>query len=804
MKYVSEQFKEKQNQIIRPPLKVVFELGTDVANSVVSGVSDSSATELEFDDTVAPVVAPSSCSNEYYYAVVGENKGVDDPNSICAPDNSDSIADPTHSVPYGITEYTNANTEALIGNSESYVYNFTNIEAPMTLSFRGGVIPDVIRVEVYDNGSWVTEKIINNSNLSEEISVELDDYSPTLYHRFWVKNTTTSGRFQLNWIRADKAILVYFDNAPVRFENDYISSVNISEGTDLTSQNLPSYEMTVACIDPDGIYNPDSEYWDNQFSDGTPCYIKAGYEINGSVEYVPLLFGNLSEKPKYEQNKITFKVAVNWRTGWITNTGFDHSDYSNVGDELPNHLFWSLARKLFDSSDVFDDMTDRNNSVYNYHGDLDSEHARQLVANALGCYIVSEFGECNIYPTKEIQYKETNSYVRRYDQVKCSLENKQKVGIIKVTKNRYTVSSSFDDIEATERKEVGSGEPVVCKFLIPFYPSSKMDIVDMQSTVASANVSAVSFSGLEKLDSGDYQFSYLFSSDVVTTIQPILRFYRINTDTLDDITKMSDSSEGDVYTNNNQFVTNNYIVNKVRNVARLVNGMSKQYEVEVVQNLAHDIGDIIGLETQKGVFKTCVITGLKFNLPGSKGQITCRGINLINIPDDPDDPDSPENPDNPNNPDNPYMISNFEGQTITILRTTLTVLQTKAGYGAVGVYDKEHTGRLYVTEALLLNVTNCQYQRESQGDQGEFGLYARITETNGRTWDFSVKQIENWGNNSNPSENIPYIRLPDVQDLQNPTRYREEEMVNMIKELYEAAGIQTSIDFGVGYTYTLL
>ena len=804
MKYVSEQFKEKQNQILRPPLKILFELGTDVANSVKSGDDDSVAAELDFDDTVAPIIAPSFCSNEYYYAVLGEEVGVDDPYIICAP--GDLTAEPTHTVPYGVTAFTNADTEVLIGNSEHYFYNFTNIETPITLSFIGGVIPDVIRVEVYNNGSWVTEKIINNSSLSKEIPIELDDYTPTLYHRFWVKNTTTSGRFQLNWIRADQAIFTYPNNAPIRFENNFITSVNISEGTDLTSQNLPSYEMTVTCLDPDGTYNPDSEYWDNQFLGGTLCYLKAGYEINDSVEYVPLLLGNLTEKPKYGQKKITFKVAVNWRTEWFTNTGFDLDDYADVGDQLPNHLFWSLTRKLFNRSDVFDDTNDRNNSVFNYYGDMDSEKARQLVANALGCYIVSDFGECNIYRTKDIQYRNVDSYVRRYDQVKWSLESKPKVGMIKVTKNRYTVSSSFDDIEATERQEVGSGDPVLFKFLIPFYPSSKIDIVDMQSTVSSANVSAVSFSGLEKLDSGDYQFSYLFSSDIVTTIKPILRFYRINTDALDDTTTTSDSSTGELYTNNNQLVTNNYIANKVKNVARLISSMSKQYEVEVVQNLALDVGDIIGLETDKNVIKNCVITGLKFNLPGSKGQITCREINLIYIPDDPTDPDSPENPDNPDNPNNPYMISNFEGQTITVLDTTLTILKTKAGYGAIGVYDKAHSSNMYVSEVLLLNVTDCHYRQSRNGKsrEGEFGSYARITEINGRTWDFALKQIKGYGTDSDPVENIPFIRLPDVQELPIPFSYREEEMVKMIQKMYEAEGIQTSIDFHVGYTYTLL
>ena len=36
MRYVSEMFKEKQDEIIRPALKMRFELGTDINNPVGS------------------------------------------------------------------------------------------------------------------------------------------------------------------------------------------------------------------------------------------------------------------------------------------------------------------------------------------------------------------------------------------------------------------------------------------------------------------------------------------------------------------------------------------------------------------------------------------------------------------------------------------------------------------------------------------------------------------------------------------------------------------------------------------------
>ena len=111
MRYLSEQFKEKQNELIRPALKLFFEVGSNVVNAINSNLN----TNIGFDDTVAPVVRPQDCTNDYFYAVLGDDSSVDEPRRICAPD--DPTVLPNHSVPYGVLPYTAANTEVMIGSN---------------------------------------------------------------------------------------------------------------------------------------------------------------------------------------------------------------------------------------------------------------------------------------------------------------------------------------------------------------------------------------------------------------------------------------------------------------------------------------------------------------------------------------------------------------------------------------------------------------------------------------------------------------------------------------------------------------
>ena len=768
MRYISEQFKEKQDEIIRPALKMRFELGTDINNPVGSAGD----TYLDFDDTVAPIVKPTSCVNEYFYAVVGDNVGVDNPNRICAPDNSESIATPSHSVPYGITANVNANTEAIIGNATYFFYNFTNITSPITLSFKGGVIPDVIRVEKYQNNSWTTEITINNPELNEEVTFTPSNYTGanTIYRRFYVKNTQTGGRFQLNWIRADKSLLNYFNGAPVVFENNYISSVNITKETDLTSQTLPSYQMTITCLDPEGEYTPESEYWNNQFADFTPCYIKAGFDIGGVCEYVPLMYGNLTEKPKYEQGKITFKIAVDWYFGWSTNLGTKLGINVNEGSEILSTSFYFLIynNKIFESYDVFDDIDDRNNSIFNYYGELDAEQARQLIANALGCYMTSDFDDVVIRKTTDIQYETPEDTIMRFDQVKNSLESKAKVGKISISRNKNTVSSDYVDVETPTRKTVGSSSQrfAVFTFDVPFYANGKISIVDAQATV-STTINIYSDPEVRKKDNGMYEIGIPLTAGVATSIKPIVRFYRVNTDILEE-TEVLDESAGEVYTNNNTLITNSYIANKAKNVAHFISGLSNQYEVDVLQDFSRDLGDIIRLETEKGVFKTCVITGLKFTLPGSNGHITCRKIFSID--------------------DSKYALSGITNAEI--IKYTggggLTVLESDNDVIAVGIVK-------YNNEKYYIVIGASSIKKVQNGSTNVMSPNISITDENNHVW------YCYYFNASNTKINFTPVDLGTYNTLIVNNLYAYGAMT-LIMKLYEEQNMTSPVNYNCSYT----
>ena len=252
MRYVSEQFKEVQSEIIRPALSLLtLEIGTDTINTF-NAVGGSMNT-LEFDTSVAPVVAPKNCQNKRYYAVLGEESAIDDPNRICAPDNSGAIAKPNHSVPYGITPYKNANERAMIGDDYIPSLNFKGLTAPIQFSFVGGHLPTRIDIEFYDEnqGLWITDKAYEDLGGIKTLTYTPDSYDKDKLYHFEVQ-ATTPGRYQLSYIQLRKSRIN--NSTPVSFTINQIAKADINTETDLTSQSLPDYEMTVECLDVNEQY----------------------------------------------------------------------------------------------------------------------------------------------------------------------------------------------------------------------------------------------------------------------------------------------------------------------------------------------------------------------------------------------------------------------------------------------------------------------------------------------------------------------------------------------------------------------
>ena len=760
MRYVSEQFQALQNETIRPQLQIHFEVNTDSQNTVEVNFPE----DLAFDTTVAPAINPPSCVNEHYYAVLGDACGVDDPNRICAPDNTGALSTPQTTVPYGITPYTAADTEALIGSEEDF-YNFSDLTTPTTLHFKG-LIPEYIRVEAYDydTDSWVTEQTIVNTEMSENIvytplSTELG------YIRFYVKNTTTAGRFQLLWIKADKS---GEEGATVVFENEYVSNISISMETDLTSQTMPSYEMTVECLDIDEEYSPNTEYWNTVFTDGRPCLLKAGYEIGDSVEYVPIMYGVLTKKPSFSEGKITFNIE--FKDGYDWGEIFTSIPSSSASSDQPvvDAKFIDYVEDLFTSYDIFTGQNDENRSLCNYYGRVEGSEAKQLVANALGGYITARIDDFayDLHSTVKVQYKLYDDYLPRSNQVQCTLENQPKVGKIAISKHEYTLLSEYKDVTSAATR-MSQGENQVF-FNVPFFAIGRMTAQNFPSgySIVGLDYQSVNEDGtvltcviIKKSTSGSATNTYT------------IRFYKVADNELKAIEEITNAESGESYENSNILVTNDYIVRKVNSVAHFVGDVADQYEVDYMQDLRYELGDIIRLETQEGVFKSCIITELQYNFPGSTGRLTCRKIfSLL---------------------DCPQAVFEPDGLTIKYKNIfepdwfTSTILETSENGVVVGLMKYNET------ESVFFVLGATKMTREYNGTEAPEYITNFLTDLNGHKWGFLYYFI----NSDYFDTNAPILELPDYDAGAGAESAAAFGIINFLSEIYSAQGMTAPVDY---------
>lgn len=756
MRFVSEQFKEIQDEIIRPALsKLTFEINTDVANVVLPVGYNL----MDYDDTVAPIVTPENCLNKHYYAVVGDESTVDDPLRICAPDNSGVMATPNHLVPWGVTPYLNAHQRVIIGSSTD-AFNFKGIMSPIEFSFIGGHLPTRLDVEVIDpnTGYWVSAFIYEDLNGIRTVTYTPDSYDAERLYRFEV-HARTAGRFQVSYIMGKQSVVSGI--SPIKFEKNEIEKASIDMSTDLTSQSLPSYEMTVECLDVNAEYTPDTDYWDKQFKDGTPCYLSAAYEINGVNEFVNLMYGKLTEKPNYEQGKITFKIAVDWRKNWTYNINPYFDDSLNVGDVIPGDSFGLIISngKLFDSYEL-------DETECNYSGEIDSREARQLIANAMGCFIKADFNKVNLLNANSIQYKGFDDYLTRYDQVKYSLESKPKVGRISVVRNANTVSSEYVEVESPLSAMVGTDAQryVIFPFELPFFATGKWEMVNAQSTNPDAVVSLFANPDVRKLDNGNFEVVIPFTASEITTIKPIVRFYKVASTEFEETETLTDAVEGDVYSNNNMLVTNSDVANKVKQVAHLVSDISNQYEVDVVQDLRYEVGDVIRLETEKNTYVSCVITDVKFNLPGSNGHITCRKVFSFE--------------------DSENAILDPVGLSVSFALTSIEVTKASERAAFVGIMNEGVNTHIYVMGVE-------EYDEDISGTVTSETYNGLLTDLNGHAWKFAFYTVPS---GTIVSTDAPVVDIP-TYDVSSGITANAFGAIALLKTIYGEQGMTAPVDY---------
>lgn len=766
MKHVSDEFREILNEQIRPATRLYFEVGIDeYAPAEADPDSD-----LGFDTTVAPVTNSGNCDNQRFYAVIGDYVGVDDPNRICAP--GDPATPPPYSVPYGITPFTNANTEVLIGDNTEYYYNFVGFPYGGTLKFLGQHTPTEVRVQRYDSESlipmWYDESVIYVGQGDTEVDFNITPGTAGQFRRFYVKSSS-AGRFQLSWVKRKDT-----NSASIVFEDGIISNVNISQELDLTSQTLPDYSMTVECLDVDEIYKPDTAYWDNQFKEGSICKLKVGYEINGSIEYVPMFYGKLTKAPTYSEGKLTFDVAVDFNLRWEAEFLSVPNKTLNTGDIVDSILFVDYIGdyNLFDSYDVFHGEDDERGSECNYYGTINANEARQLIANALGCYITAGNNTVDLHNSNDIQYRTYEDYITRWEQIQATLESQPKVGKISVTRNENLLSTNSVQRTIASRFYVHADETVEVTYNIPFWEVGKFVVNDYQRSVPDAVVTAVyNYTGGEEVKAnGTVDIVIAFWADRNTFLQPKITFYGVDNNKYQETEYLTSAGKGEEYTNDNDLITNGYTADKAKRVAHLINDTSSHYEVDVVQDYRYELGDVVRLETETNVFKTCVVTGLNFVFPGSSGHIACRKIfSLEDCPQAIIDPDGLS-----------VSSTTYDDQDIVIVVREAS----ESGVVVATQIAEGSEKRLFILGATLLD-------GEIEGIPLDYQLNGYLTDLNKHDWYFYSVALKK---NAVVDTTAPVITLPDY-DYQHGATLDACGMVNLLKIVYEAQGMEAPVDY---------
>ena len=772
MKYVSNEFKSILNEQIRPATRLYFEVGID--DHELAGANPNS--DLGFDTSVAPVVTPKDSDNQRYYAVLGDSVEVDDSNRICAP--SDPTAIPPYSVPYGITSYADANTSVTIGDNTTYYYNFVGFPYGGTVCFLGGNLPTYFKLSRYDEEAemWVDEGWQLFEPGRSIITFNSDPENAGDFRKFAVKGET-GGRIQLSWTTGKKEPT---GETPVIFKDELISNVNISQELDLTSQTLPDYSMTVECLDVDEIYKPDTEYWGNQFAEGSYCKLKLGYEINGEIEYIPMFYGVLTQAPTYSEGKITFRVEADINTSWKNDFASIPDPALSTGDVVDGILFKDYLENwfLFDSFDVFHGADDENDSTCNYYGTINSSEARQLIANALGCYITVGNNSIDLHNSNDIQYKTYEDYVTRWEQIQNTLESQPKVSKISITRNENTLSSNSVQKTLAERIYIEADGEAYGTYIIPFWAVGNFVVNDYDKTAQLANVSVnYDYFDEEMNEDGTVSVTLAFDSDRNTYVKPKVTFYEVDNKKYQETSYDASSDKGEEYTNDNDLITNSYTADKVKRVAHLINDTPNHYEVDVVQDYRYELGDVVRLETETNVFKTCVVTGLNFVLPGSSGHIACRKIfSLL---------------------DCPQAVIGAEGLTITSVTSEgddveITVEETAESGVVMGVMnipaDLYPYKLLFIVGATSLNV-------DVAGESEHIHGSGYLTDLNGHDWYFYEEGLDS---NASIVTTAPIIQLPDYTDDLHISAITQG-IVHLLQRIYEAQGMTAPVDYTCEY-----
>ena len=465
---------------------------------------------------------------------------------------------------------------------------------------------------------------------------------------------------------ADARISVYPPSAnenqiqKILFSNNNLTRITYQKSTDLLVQDEFNYSLEVTALDLDRLFdpaNPQGIY--NDFTELYRVLVTFGYEIEqGRYEYPYRKVMYLTERPTYDGNKVSCKFGL---LPWVANLynnnlikpklGNGGSFNSNLFDVLkatyvnpPNFGETLVTRIMREKTGyVRDDYSSNSYSSSNVNTDI-----YKLLTNATGMYI-SEGFYINSYNTKYgYTTEDFNEQLRRYFAGEIS-------EVKHLTRNDIDESGFSLQIlpqlkTLTIYKYTNEPETDVSS-TITGIKLEKSDFEPDDSGNSNAYYTIENIDGQQISDCRVYNFTGAnlewYTATIVCDKKTGICNYairvRVKTSELTDngVTFDADlygvkqsktnvdlavSDVGEDMVVDNPYITTDKLVEIAQKTIKAVAMCREVYRLTVVQDIRLQLGDIITIDTPYENEVPCIVTGLKYNIPSIKGEITCRRL----------------------------------------------------------------------------------------------------------------------------------------------------------------------------------
>ena len=192
--------------------------------------------------------------------------------------------------------------------------------------------------------------------------------------------------------------------------------------------------------------------------------------------------------------------------------------------------------------------------------------------------------------------------------------------------------------------------------------------------------------------------------------------------------------------------------------------MKTFFNVEDLGDLRYEVGDIIRLETEKNTYVTCVITNVRFNLPGSNGHITCRKVFAFE--------------------DSDKAILDPVGLSVSFGLTEITVTKQSERACFVGLMHTAADTYIYVMGVE-------EYDKDLSGTVTSETYNGKLTDFNGHEWKFDCYSVPS---GTPVTTGAIAIDLPEY-DVSTGVTPNAFGAISLLKAVYSEQGMTAPVDW---------